>query len=324
MSSTPLGPGAEFDLIRRILKDAAPSNPRVALAAGDDCALIEAGEGYLALTVDMSLEGVHFVTVWGDRERAGRRAVLAAGSDLAAMAARPLAVLLSLSMPAEESVDAAERVGRSCRLAAEEFGATLIGGDVSRGGAGLVIDVTVLGEVTDPLLRSGARPGDDLFLTGRLGAAAAAVRAWREGREPAAGWVERFWNPQPRIREALWLCERGARAAIDLSDGLVADAAHVAAASGVAAELDWDAVPAADGVETTLALSGGEDYELLAAVPVGILDAAGISDFERTFGLPLTRVGRVVSGSGVRVFRHGEEVRVSASGFDHFRLEAEP
>jgi thiamine-monophosphate kinase len=324
VSSTPLGPGAEFDLIRRILQDAASPSSRVALAAGDDCALIDVGEGYLALTVDMSVEGVHFLAAWGERERAGRRAVLAAVSDLAAMAARPLGVLVSLSMPAEEGADAAERMGRSCRLATEEMGATLIGGDVSRGGTGLVIDVTVLGEVSDPLLRSGARPGDDLFLTGRLGAAAAAVRAWREDREPATAWVERFWNPQPRIREALWLCERGARAAIDLSDGLVADAAHVAAASGVAVELDWEAVPTADGVGTSLALSGGEDYELLAAVPAGILNGAGISDFERAFELPLTRVGRVVSGSGVRVFRDGEEVRVSASGFDHFRLEAEP
>lgn len=324
MSSTPLGPGAEFDLIRRILKDASPPGFPVTLAAGDDCALIDAGEKYLALTVDMSVEGVHFLAAWGDRERAGRRAVLAAISDLAAMGAEPLAILVSLAVPGEEGAGAAESVGRACRVAAEEMGAALIGGDVSRGGASLVVDVTALGEVSEPLLRSGARPGDDLFVTGRLGAAGAAVLAWRQDREPASGWVERFWNPLPRIREAVWLRERGARAAIDLSDGLVADAGHVAAASGVAAELDWEAVPAAEGVETSVALSGGEDYELLVAFPAGILNAAEISDFERTFDLPLTRVGRVVSGSGVRVFRDGEEVRLSASGFDHFRLEAEP
>lgn len=324
MSSTPLGPGAEFDLIRRILKDAAPPGSAVALAAGDDCALIDAGESYLALTVDMSLEGIHFLTTWGDSERAGRRAVLAAMSDLAAMGARPVAVLISLAVPGDEGAGLAERVGRACRLAAEEMGAALIGGDVARGGANLVLDVAALGEVSRPLLRSGARPGDDLFVTGRLGAASAAVGAWRQGREPATAWVERFWNPRPRIQEALWLVERGARAAIDLSDGLIADGGHVAAASGVAIELDWDAVPTAAGVETSAAVSGGEDYELLVAVPAGILNATEISDFERTFGLPLTRVGRAVSGSGVRVFRDGEEVRVSASGFDHFSFEADP
>jgi thiamine-monophosphate kinase len=196
--------------------------------------------------------------------------------------------------------------------------AALVGGDLSRGGRQLALDVAALGSVSSPLLRSGARPGDELWVTGALGGAAAAVRAWRSGRDPNAGWRQRFWTPVPRVREARWLADRGASAGIDISDGLIADAGHLAAASGVGVEIDYEAAPLDPAVEADLALTGGEDYELLVAAPDGIFTPEAVAEFSQTFGSPLTRVGRALSGGGVRVFRAGEEVRLASAGYDHF------
>ena len=319
MSPTPLGPGSEFDIIRRVLKDAVPPGPQVALASGDDCALIHKGDGgYLAISVDLSVQDAHFIMEWGTPELIGERAVRAAHSDVAAMAAQPIGTLVSLNVPEESGPSLAERVAAGCRAAAEQLGAPLIGGDLSHGGGSLVVDVIALGVVEKPLVRSGARPGDEIWVTGKLGAAAAAVRAWKAGENLKNEWRRRFWEPGSRIAEAVFLAEAGASAAIDLSDGLLADAGHVAAASGVGIEIDFDAVPVAEDVETELALAGGEDYELLVAVPGGVLNDEKVADFASFFGIPLSRVGRTVSGSGVRVFHDGVEVELESMGFDHF------
>ncbi len=315
---TPLGHGAEFDIIRRILEGAAPAGAQVALGAGDDCALIGSADGYVALSVDLSVEGVHFMREWGTPDLIGARAVRAAVSDLAAMAAQPMVALVALSVPDDEGAELAEELGSSCRRAAESLGLSLVGGDLSRGGQTLVIDVAVVGSVATPLLRSGARPGDELWVTGSLGGAAAAVRAWKAGREVDEAWTRSFWLPNPRVGEARWLLERGASAGIDISDGLIADAGHIAAASGVGVELELGVVPAAPGIDARAALSGGEDYELLVAAPHGILSAEAVSEFRQHFATPLTNVGRVVAGSGVRLYGDGEEVQISALGYDHF------
>jgi thiamine-monophosphate kinase len=320
VSSIPLGPGAEFDVIRRILKGAAPPGPEVALASGDDCALLRAEDyRYLAVSVDLTVQDAHFLLDWGTPELVGGRAVRASVSDLAAMAAEPVGVLVALNVPADAEPGLAEQVGAGCTSACTALGAPLIGGDLSRGGGTLALDVAALGLVERPLLRSGARPGDELWVTGRLGAAAGAVGAWKAGAPVPEEWYDRFWRPEPRLVEARWLAERDVSTGIDLSDGLLADAGHISAASGVGLEIDWQAVPAAAGVEPALALAGGEDYELLVAAPGGIFSPEHVSEFERTFGIPLTRVGRAVTGIGVRVFRDGEEVALDSSGHDHFR-----
>lgn len=351
MSTTPLGPGREFDLIRRILegtdvagldKASGPGDRRaphaadrlapdaadrlfpegagrLALGPGDDCALLAIDDGYLALTLDLSVEDVHFRRGWGTAEEIAGRAVRAALSDLAAMAADPVGILVAVHVAKDDDPELAWRLGTAARETAEGLGAALLGGDLSRGGAGLALDVAAVGRVERPLLRSGARPGDGLWVTGELGAAAAAVGAWVSGAEPEPGWRERFWQPAPRLREASWLAGRGAAAAIDLSDGLAADAGHLAAASGVGIEIDLEAVPAAEGVDPEAALSGGEDYELLLAAPADILAAEPLlAEFRDRFGLPLTRVGRVVSGEGVRLYRGDEELELASPGFDHF------
>jgi thiamine-monophosphate kinase len=196
-----------------------------------------------------------------------------------------------------------------------------------------VIDVTVVGAVADPLTRSGAVPGDQVWVTGRLGGAAAAVLAYDAAMEPSPAARRRFEHPRPRWREARWLAGRGVPSAmIDLSDGLAGDAAHVARASDVGMRLRVDRLPldeALEGWSDTLAArrvaaGGGDDYELLFTASAGRVERVRAA-FERMFGLELTRVGEVtpatdLPASGIRwIDRAGEPVDPPASaGFDHF------
>src|SRR5690606_3547928 len=195
-----------------------------------------------------------------------------------------------------------------------------------------MIDVVAVGRTDRPILRSGARPGDSLWVTGELGGAAAAVLAWQRGAAPAQVARQAFARPRPRIREALWLAERGlAHALIDLSDGLGGDAAHLAAASGVRIVIDAAAVPvhpaavAAAGdpaAALRLGLAGGEDYELCFAAPAGGAEAAA-AEFLAAFGLALRRVGSVEEGSGVWIrYADGRTEPLAVHGYQHFREDA--
>jgi thiamine-monophosphate kinase len=322
-----LGPGPEFDLIRRFLADA-PAGARedVPVGPGDDCAVV-LGRG-IALSSDMSVEGTHFRREWFSPFDVGGRAATAALSDLAAMAARPIGVLVSLAIRPEDAGDYAASLMAGVRAAAERVGGVLLGGDLARTTGPLVVDVTVVGEAAAPVLRSGARPGDELWVTGELGAAAAAVAGLLRGEAPHPDALERLRHPVARVAEALWLRERGlATAMIDLSDGLAGDAAHLAAASGVRVVLDPDAVPVHPAVRAggaghdealRLAASGGEDYELCLAAPPGRLGPLR-AQFEAELGVGLTRVGRVEEGAGTFWQRAGGERRpAGAGGFQHF------
>ena len=329
---TTLGAGIEFDLIRRFLADAQAEDgdthsPHVLVAAGDDCAIIDGGT--LAISADLSIENVHFRRDWLEPEEIGYRAAAAALSDLAAVAAEPLAILVSLAVPVALATDIAPAIVRGARAAARSVGASLIGGDLTRAHGAIAIDVVVLGRVVKAVLRSGAVPGDELWVTGELGAAAAAVAAWRNGASPDPAARRAYALPAPRTAEAVWLRERGAlHAAIDLSDGLAGDAGHLAAASGIAIEIDETRVPihptalaaeARGSDALRLALTGGEDYELLFAAPAGTVDTLA-DEFARTFRVRLTRIGTVSSGSGMRLLRHdGSTAPLDARAFDHFR-----
>lgn len=325
-----LAPGPEFDRIRRLVEAVGSRAPVAAGAGGpgDDAAVLEPPPGEkLVASSDLSVEGVHFQRAWLTWETVGRRAVASALSDLAAMAARPLGVLLSVALPPELDVEVLEELaaGAGRVLAAAE--APLLGGDLSSSPGPVVLDVAVLGSAVRPVGRAGASPGDELWVTGELGGAAAAVQAWTRSLEPDPRARRAFERPSPRLAEARWLAERAhPTALIDLSDGLAGDAAHVAAASGVRAELDADAVPLAPpldefadrGAALRLAAGGGEDYELLVAVPPGALDEAARS-FERRFGLPLTRLGRLEEGRGVGWSgRDAGALTGPTGGFDHF------
>ena len=320
---------AEFERIRSLIEavDGA-SPPEVRLGPGDDAATLRVGAGEaLVVSTDLSVENVHFRREWLTWEAIGYRAVAAALSDLAAMAARPIGVLVSLALPPELDSRALGQLARGLGSCLREQGAALLGGDLSRSPGLIVLDVTVVGATRHPVERSGARAGDELWVTGELGGAAAAAAAWSTGLEPEPGARAAFERPCPRTAEARWLAsEADVHALIDLSDGLAADAAHVAAASGVRLELTAGAVPLHPVLEgwaqpeaaLSLAVGGGEDYEILAALGPGSTEAARDA-FEREFGVALTRVGRVTEGSGVEWLDERGSARQSpAAGFDHF------
>jgi thiamine-monophosphate kinase len=308
--------GGEFDLIRAVLGTRTITPRLLTVDAGDDCAVFAPAP--LAIGNDLSVEGTHFRRGWITLGEVGWRAGTAALSDLAAMAAEPAAVLLGLCLDPGTDRAGALAIARGVIDAAEATGAGLAGGDVSLGPV-LALDVVAIGRCEAPRTRAGARDGDTLWVTGRLGAAGAAVRAWREGGQPSDRARAAFASPRPRVEEARWLAERGASAMIDVSDGLSSDCGHLADASGLAAVLDAARIPVAEDAGARLedALHGGEDYELLVAMPAaseGVDSAA----FEARFGIPLTRIGVVRPGSGAYVRdADGESRPLPRGGFDH-------
>lgn len=308
-----LGSGIEFDRIRAIFERLGGRGG----ALGDDCALVTIGGTALALSTDLAVEGTHFRRTWLTAEEIGWRAAAAALSDLAAVAARPAGLLASVGVPADAAADLVVRIMEGVGAAAESVGASVWGGDLVAAPR-IVIDVAVVGVAPAPVRRSGAVAGDELWVTGRLGAGRAAVRAWEAGREPAQALRARFAHPEPRVAAAAWLREHGAHAMIDLSDGLLGDAGHVAAASDVACVIDAERVPVYEGATADDALAGGEDYELLVALPAEPDRARLTSSFREAFGIPLTRVGRVTAGAGVALERGGKRVPL-IEGYTHFR-----
>jgi len=305
---TALGPGAEFALIDKLRKRWGA----LASGIGDDAALLAVPRGeQLVASTDSALEGVHFKRPWLTPKEIAYRAVTAALSDLAAMGARPLGVLVSLQLStwARTNINGiADGIGDAAKLA----GATILGGNMSRGDV-LGITTTVLGHAFTPLKRTGARPGDIVYVTGALGGPAAALRALKAGKKPANPLRTRFARPVARIAEARWVAARGAVAAIDISDGLLGDAGHLAAASSVGIELNSSRVPLVKGATLKDALSGGEEYELLIVARAPIAEGA----FHSQFGLAITPIGRVVEGPA-RVKLDSAKRVAARGGHDHF------
>ncbi len=324
-----LGPGGEFDLIRSFQSAGPPPGAEVLVGSGDDCAVLDGG---WVVSTDAFLEDVHFRRGWIGFDEAGYRAVTAALSDVAAMAARPVGVLVALALPDAEAPGLAERFRTGIRRACERARCSLVGGDLTRSPGPVVVNVVALGRAGRPVLRSGARAGDEVWVTGVLGASAAAVREWECGREPDPALRRAFAAPVARLEEARWLAERiRMTALIDLSDGLAGDARHLAAASEAAIILDPSLVPVAPEAVAAagsrrralpLALAGGEDYEICFAAPPGSADPVA-TDFRRAFGLSLTRVGIVATGAGVRLEGEGaDDLKADGAGFDHFRARS--
>ena len=313
-----LGPGGEFDRLRAIFVALGTAGRDL----GDDCALLSIGGRTLAISIDLSLEGVHFRTDWLALREIGWRATAAALSDLAAEGATPLGVLVSLGVPGNRqrrtgNASPAVQIMAGVGAAARSVGASVLGGDLVRSPRYLV-DVCVLGVAQRPVRRSGARPGDGLWVTGRLGGAGLALAALRagRGRRLAPALRRRFARPMPRIAAGRWLARRGARAMIDISDGLAGDAGHLAAASGVGVAIELERVPCWPGVTPLAAVRSGEEYELLVAMPRRF-GTAGAKAFGRATGLPLTRIGACIAGRGVRMTHDGRPI-TPPPGFDHF------
>lgn len=304
----PLGPGKEFDLVRTLLTTWGQSAQRI----GDDAAILEVpGNEKLVVSTDTSVEGVHFRRDWLNSFEIGYRATAAALSDLAAMAARPLGILIALTLPETEKEDARE-IATGIREGASAVMCPIVGGDLSSGKE-LSLTITALGTTERPLTRSGAKAGQRVYVTGRLGGPAAAVKAWRAGGRPNEAERARFACPVPRIDAALGLVARGASAGIDISDGLAADLAHIAAASKVGIEIDAERIPRFDGISATDAAGSGEEYEIV--VTAAEIDTAR---FTEEFGLDLTEIGRVVAGPPrVTLLEGGKEIG-APPGYDHF------
>ena len=304
-----LGGGLEFDAIRAMLARWG----KLAVGIGDDAAVLAVPRGdSLVASVDTALEGRHFRPGWLTPREISYRAVTAALSDLAAMAARPLGVLVAvnLSAPYQDAItELADGIGDAVAGAETR----ILGGNVS-GAETLCLTTTVLGAAYAPLGRKGLQAGDLVYVTGRLGGPGAAIQAWQRGDEPNPQQRARFARPVARLKEAQWLAGHGAMAAIDVSDGLAADLEHLAAANDVGIDVELDRLPLIDGVHDVLqAAASGEEYELL----IGAADELDTTEFERTFDLPLTPIGRATSReNGVTFRRKGERVAKPA-GYDH-------
>jgi thiamine-monophosphate kinase len=309
--SIELGPGKEFDIIRRLL---ASWGPR-AMGIGDDAAMVQVPAGeQLVVSADSSVEHIHFERAWLTPREIGYRATMAALSDLAAMAAAPLGILLALGLP-KSWIDAAGEIGDGVGDALDRAQTLVRGGDIT-GATDLTLALTVLGSTSAPLRRNGARIGDTVYVTGALGGPGAALAAWQRGGSPSGAARERFAHPVARINEARWLARSGARAGIDISDGVLADAEQMATASGVRIQIDLERLPLHEGVSAREAAVSGEEYELIVCAA-----ALNTSAFERANGIALTAIGRVVEpvpdGIGITARMNGERL-APALGFRHF------
>jgi thiamine-monophosphate kinase len=318
-----LGPGREFDLIRTF-RSILPEHESVLVGIGDDAAVLR--DGWVA-SIDASVEDVHFRRSWLAAEEIGYRSAMVALSDLAAMAATPVVMLVSLFLKTDDYTLGPEIMSGIARAAAAQR-AGIAGGDTTRTDGALAVDVVVLGHTTRPVLRSGARSGDELWVTGRLGGAAAAIRAWQAQQPVGPAARAAFAQPQARVQEATWLARRlELHALIDLSDGLVSDAAHLAAASGALLRLEADHIPIHEAAIQTadplrLALAGGDDYELCLTAAAGAVEPVR-AEFEREFGLALTRIGSVRAGTGVEVVAaNGQRLALDWPGYDHFGMRS--
>jgi thiamine-monophosphate kinase len=309
--SLALGPGREFASIARWVRQWGTH----ARGIGDDAAILDVPEGTrLVVSTDTSTENVHFRRPWLTPAEIGWRAAMAALSDLAAMGAEPLGVLIAVGAP-EDWDSALDDVLRGVGEACASAHAPIIGGDTTRAPV-LSLGITVLGTTKAPMRRDGARAGDVVYLTGSLGGPGAALQAWLAGGTPRVTHRARFARPVARLGMGAWCSANGATSAIDLSDGLVSDAAHIAAASGVQIAIELSAVPVVGGVTTRDALASGEEYELLITGPEGMDRAAS----QAKVGT-LTPIGRVLaaastSGSGVLV-KDGSHRVDPPTGYDH-------
>lgn len=323
----------EFELLAKLHERLPKPSPRVAVAAGDDAAVTVPG-GATATSVDALVEGVHFRRDEASLTLVGRKALASALSDLAAMGAEPGEAYIVLGAPADLGEDDFLELVEGIAAIAAETGTTVAGGDVTRAPV-LLLSVTVVGHTSTAermIVRGGAKEGDLLVLTGEIGGAAAG-RLLLDRPELASAVPEptaerlraRQLAPTPRLGAGRALAAAGARAMIDLSDGLAGDAAHLARASGTGLRIDAASLPLAKGVAEVaaavgrdpleLAASGGEDYELLAALPPERLAEASTRIGEAAEAT-LTPVGAVVTGEGVEIRLPGGGL-LEAAGFDH-------
>ncbi len=300
-------------------------NPTVLTGIGDDCAVLRSVPGTdLLVTTDFTLEGIHFRQDWHSPESIGHRCLTRGLSDIAAMGGDPVAVFLSLALPRGLQQSWVTRFTRGLLSLASQHGTKLAGGDTAESPAGVLADIVVLGVVPKgkAILRSTARPGDRIFVSGTLGGSAAALVQMRDRnrRKVDARAYPRHFYPEPRVEVGRVLRElRIATAMIDTSDGLSTDLSHICEESGVGAEIDAARIPRArvgrpeQVVPLDLALHGGEDYELLLTVSSDKRVPSQVA------GTALTEIGRITRGRKlVLLDATGGKRNFNVRGWEHF------
>jgi len=300
----------------------------IPVGMGDDCAVLRIGSALDCLvTTDFSLEGIHFRRNWHPPESVGHRCLARGLSDIAAMGGEPVAAFLSLALPGTSPQAWVRAFFRGLLRMAEKHHVTLAGGDTAESPNGILADIVVLGTVPKgkAILRSGARPGDRIFVSGTLGGSAAALMQMRTGRKKVDGrQFPRHFYPEPRIRVGRILRElKIATAMIDTSDGLSTDLAHICDESGVGAEVEASRIPCAQvgrpprSVDLDLALHGGDAYELLFTVSARARVPRTLAE------VALTEIGRITS-SGKIILRRidGKAEPLKPRGWEHFRKTA--
>jgi thiamine-monophosphate kinase len=307
----------EFRLIERFTRHFA-TTPAVVLGPGDDAAVVTAPDGRVVACTDMLVEGNHFRRDWCSAADVGHKAAAANFADIAAMGARPTALLAAVAAPQDLPAEWLEGLASGLAAEAAAVGAAVIGGDTTRGDL-LTVTVTALGDLEgrEPVTRSGARPGDVLALAGRIGWAAAGLNVLSRGFRSPGALVGAYRRPQPPYPAGRDAALMGAHAMIDVSDGLLADVGHIADDSGVAIDVDTAALPVPEPMRNAAEalgadarnwlLSGGEDHALAAVFPPDVLLPEG-----------WRRIGTVSEGAGVTVDGHRW---TGPTGWEHFTKE---
>jgi len=329
---------SEDALIAAITRLFSAEEPGVVVGPGDDAAVVEHGGGHQILTTDLLVEGVHFERGSISARDLGAKAIAVNVSDVAAMGGSPRYALASIALPADAEAAWVMELSGGMRDACAQYGLALVGGDTNRAEA-VVVSVTVVGEVAPghAVRRAGAQPGDLIVVTGSLGAAAGGLALSRADPATAAAVLSEPWGrelaealsrPVARVGEGQTLAQAGATAMMDVSDGLAIDLSRLCLASGVGARVELDRVPvapalgqaaAALGVDALqLALSGGEDYELLATIDATHVGPAR-RELDERYGAPLAEIGVITEDASlVAVAADGSVSALEPEGWDHF------
>jgi thiamine-monophosphate kinase len=335
----------EFPLIDRIARIVSVEREDVIVGIGDDVAVLDPGTGHpaggedwLLAKVDSQVEGVHFLKDAISPRQLGRKALIINLSDIASIGGQPLYALVSLALPDDTEVAWVDELYRGLREEGDRFGVAVVGGNMARSTGGAFVDVFVLGRVRrdQVLLRSGARPGDRVLVTGRLGDSAAGLQLVlnRQIEMPSVNremLLDRHFTPTPRLREAQVIARMGtATAAIDLSDGLSSDLGHICERSEVGARVWAERLPISSAARSVaneigkepwqLAIEGGEDYELCFTVPAAEAEALAAA-VERETGTPVSTVGEILPVDEGRrlVLEDGREGPLEARGWQHWQ-----
>jgi thiamine-monophosphate kinase len=312
----------EDELIAAIGRVLSGAGPEVVVGPGDDAAVVRPGSGDLVLTTDAMVGGVHFRTDLTTPRDLGYKAIAVGVSDVAAMAGSPRHALCALTLTDAIDVGWVVELAGGMRECCDEFALSLVGGNLSRGEEVSIV-VTVTGEVGRgrAVLRSGARVGHRVAVTGSLGGSAAGLRvasqrSWSDDERDA---LRRSMRPVPRVGEAAVLASHGVSSMIDVSDGLAIDLSRLCRASGAGSRVETARIPVHPAATLAEALGGGEDYELLATLPdhAAVRDAG--TELQDGYGVSLTDIGVIIERGLVAVDEGGKERPLTIEGWDHFR-----